>query len=68
MASTAEVAEQKVTVEKAAEYLGVSKMTVYRAIRSGELRAYQIGQQFRVPISALREFLGAAATFDGGAA
>ncbi len=36
------------TVEEVAAEVRVSKMTVYRMIHSGELRAVRIGRSFRV--------------------
>lgn len=37
------------TVAEVAEIMRVSKMTVYRAVRSGELPALRFGRSFRVP-------------------
>ena len=36
------------TVAEVAEMLRVSKMTVYRLVKSGELRALQIGKSYRL--------------------
>lgn len=36
------------TVQEVAEMLRVSNMTVYRLVRSGELRALQIGKSYRL--------------------
>ena len=35
----------------------VSKMTVYRLVHSGELPAVQVGRSFRVPESAVHDYL-----------
>jgi excisionase family DNA binding protein len=45
------------TVEEIATALRVSKMTVYRLIREGELRTERIGRQFRVPPENLEAYL-----------
>ena len=42
------------TVAEVAEMMRVSKMTVYRLVRSGELPAIRFGRSFRVPESAVR--------------
>lgn len=44
--------------EAIADALGVGRATVYRLIRSGELRACKIGRQYRVPELWLKEYLG----------
>jgi excisionase family DNA binding protein len=48
------------TVAEAAAVMRVSKMTVYRLIRSGELEALRIGRSFRVPEQAVLGYLGQA--------
>jgi excisionase family DNA binding protein len=35
----------------------VSKMTVYRLVHSGELPAVRVGRSFRVPESAVHDYL-----------
>lgn len=42
-----------------AQMFDVSKATIYRAIRSGQLDAVRIGGSVRVPEAALRAFQGA---------
>lgn len=44
--------------EAIADALRVGRATVYRLIRSGELKAVKVGRQYRVPRSALDEYLG----------
>lgn len=44
-------------VREVARYLRCSQMSVYRLIRSGELAAYKITKDYRIPRSALEEFL-----------
>jgi excisionase family DNA binding protein len=41
-------AHELLTVAEVAEQVRVSKMTVYRMIHSGELRAVRVGRSFRV--------------------
>ena len=36
------------TVSELAGHVGVSRMTIYRAINSGELQAIRIGRSFRI--------------------
>lgn len=45
------------TVAEVAAQLRVSKMTVYRLVHGGELAAARFGRSFRVPESAVREYL-----------
>lgn len=40
----------------------VSKMTVYRLVHSGELTAVRVGRSFRVPESAVHQYLKEAFT------
>jgi len=47
------------TVPETAERMRVSKMTVYRLIRSGKLPAVQIGKTYRVKETDLEEYLDA---------
>jgi len=47
------------TVEEAAEYLGISRGTAYKAARSGAIPALQIGpRRMVIPTAQLRRFLG----------
>ena len=48
------------TVQEVADRARVSKMTIYRLVHSGELRAVRIGRSFRVPERAVDELLGRA--------
>lgn len=45
------------TVAEVAEVMRVSKMTVYRLVHSGELPAVQFGRSYRVPESAVTEYV-----------
>lgn len=58
MASTGEVMERKISVRQCADFLGISTETVRRMIRRGDLVAYRIGRNFRIPISSVRNLLG----------
>ena len=49
---------QLLTVEQAAERLGVSTATVRRRIKDGELPATKTGRQYRVDADALRPKVG----------
>jgi excisionase family DNA binding protein len=45
------------TVAEVAKVMRVSKMTVYRLVHSGELPAVRVGRSFRVPESAVNDYL-----------
>lgn len=45
------------TVPEVAAVLRVSKMTVYRKVHSGELPSVHFGRSFRIPASAMDEYL-----------
>lgn len=45
------------TVAEVADLMRVSRMTVYRLVHAGDLPAVQFGRSYRVPGSAVREFL-----------
>jgi excisionase family DNA binding protein len=44
---------------QAAELLGVSKETVYRLVRSGELPAFRVGHQIRISQVAVENYIRA---------
>lgn len=48
------------TVAEVASALRVSRMTVYRLVRSGELSSFQVGRSIRVPAAVVAEYLGKA--------
>jgi len=45
------------TVAEVATMMRVSKMTVYRLVHAGTLPAVQVGRSFRIPESAVRDYL-----------
>lgn len=51
-----------VTVEEAAECLGVGRSTVYDLMRMGHLGSVKIGRSRRIPIEALHAYIRAAST------
>lgn len=53
------------TVAEVASVMRVSRMTVYRLVHSGELPAVRVGRSFRVPRSAVHDYLQAAFTDAG---
>ena len=60
MAQERQLAEVRfVTVAEVASLMRVSKMTVYRLVHSGELPAVRVGRSFRVPESAVHDYLQA---------
>lgn len=44
------------TVEEAADYLGIGRTTTFKLIDSGELQSVTIGRLRRVPVSAADEY------------
>ena len=53
------------TVAEVATLMRVSKMTVYRLVHAGDLPAARVGRSFRVPRSAVEDYLRNA-YFDAG--
>ncbi len=47
-----------ITVEQAAELLGVSRRSAYRAASSGELHTIKLGRRLLVPTAPILELLG----------
>ena len=47
------------TVDETAEALAVSRSTIYRLLKSGDLVATRIGTAVRIPESSLRRFVDA---------
>lgn len=45
------------TVAEVAELLRVSRMTVYRWVHAGEIPAVQFGRSYRVPRTAVEQFM-----------
>ena len=54
-----QVDERYLTLPEVAEQLKVSRRTVYRWIKSGDLDAFQFGREYRITESALKDFLEA---------
>jgi excisionase family DNA binding protein len=48
---------QTVTVEEAAQVLGISRSSAYEAVRRGELPVIRIGRRYVVPRAALERML-----------
>ncbi|MHA7190131.1 helix-turn-helix domain-containing protein [Arthrobacter sp. MDT2-16] len=53
-------AGQLYTVAEVAAMMRVSKMTVYRMVQSGTIQSIRFGRSYRVPQSAVRDYLEAA--------
>jgi excisionase family DNA binding protein len=56
---------QFLTVAEVAATMRVSKMTVYRLVHAGDLPAARVGRSFRVPRTAVEDYLRNA-YFDAG--
>ncbi len=50
------------TAQDLADKLGVNIMTIYRYIKSGKLKAYKIGKEFRIDRKEFELFLNASKT------
>jgi excisionase family DNA binding protein len=48
-----------VTVEEAAQMLGISRSSAYECVKRGELRALRLGRRLVVPRVVLEDLLGA---------
>jgi len=44
-------------LQETAKRLGVSRVTVYRLVRKGQLRAHRVGKAWRVAEEAIAEYL-----------
>ena len=51
--------EPTLTVERAAEVLGISRASAYRAVHDGTLPALRFGKSIRIPTADLLRLLGA---------
>lgn len=49
--------EQFYTAEELAKALQVNIMTIYRYIKSGKLKAYKIGKEFRIDKNEFESFI-----------
>jgi excisionase family DNA binding protein len=47
-----------ISVEEAAELLGISRSAAYRAAKTGQLRTLRMGRKLRVPTAPLLRMLG----------
>ena len=47
-----------ISVEEAAELLGISRSAAYRAAKTGQLRTLRMGRKLRVPTAPLVRMLG----------
>ncbi|MDP9798754.1 excisionase family DNA binding protein [Catenuloplanes nepalensis] len=45
------------TIEEAAQRLGIGRTTMYALVRSGEIRSVTIGRLRRVPVRCLTEYV-----------
>lgn len=46
------------TIEQAAEYFGLNKMTVYRWISKGKIKSIKLGNRVRIPRSEIERIAG----------
>ena len=51
------VVRKALSVEMAAEMLGISRSMVFKLIRNGELRSVKAGTRTLVPVAAIDEFI-----------
>ena len=57
MSRPADFSDHMFTIAEVAQKLSVSTRTVQRLIKSGKLRAYQVGRQKRIPPVAVEQML-----------
>lgn len=57
MPADAKMSPKFLTVAEVAELMRVSKMTVYRMVQNGNLPAIRVGRSYRVPKSAVDQYL-----------
>lgn len=65
MATTAPAKARTITVEQAAERLGISRSAAYRCVHLGQIPALRLGRKFRVPTDRLEAMLAADPTLEG---
>jgi len=56
---------QLYTVAEVAAMMRVSKMTVYRLVQAGTIHSIRFGRSYRVPQSAVRDYLDATSPGSG---
>ena len=45
------------TVREAAEWLKTSRVQVRKMIQNGELVAFKVGREYRIPLGSIKEFI-----------
>jgi excisionase family DNA binding protein len=68
MATQGDGAPTTISVEEAAERLGIGRGLAYDLARSGKLPVLRLGRRLRVPLGALQRMLDQAGTAERGAA
>jgi excisionase family DNA binding protein len=53
------------TVDELAEYLGITRDTVYRKVKAGEIPSIRIGRLLRFPKKTIENWLGQKITYAG---
>lgn len=46
------------TVKETAEWLKTSRVQVRKMIQNGELVAFKVGREYRIPLASIKEFIG----------
>ncbi len=54
--------ESYITIPELAKILGVSRITVFKKVKNGEIKASKIGRNYAIPKRYLEEILGKALT------
>lgn len=65
MATTAPAKARTITVEQAAERLGISRSAAYRCVHLGQIPALRLGRRLKVPTDKLEAMLTADPTLGG---
>lgn len=46
-----------ITVNELCERLMISETTAYKLLRSGEIKAFQIGNHWRIPVQNIKQYI-----------
>lgn len=52
-----EVTDRWLSVQEIAQYLGISKETIYRWVESGKIPAHKIGKQWKFQVSEVNSWI-----------
>jgi len=50
--------QKYISIPQLAKFLGVSRVTVYKRVRSGQIKAERIGRNYAIPVKYIADILG----------